>query len=139
MTQTNIENAMILNSKLLSSKRLEIDSKIFHLVLPSTKILDNIPSFAQKRMLGQSLKHLVNCCKEDLIKNPVFFSLITIQTLDQIYLKRFENNETLTKEEIQFFNDNYNKSIDLICYLLSDKISGLDFGKKFWNLDDRVN
>ena len=130
---------MLLNSKLLSAKVLEIDSKILHLVLPQTKNLEIIPQFFPKRMLGQSLKHMVNCCKEDLIKNPVFFSLINTETLDEEFIKRFENNKTISEEDISKYKMNYDKSLELINRLLSDKLSGLDFGKKFWNLDDLNN
>jgi hypothetical protein len=139
MTQVNIENAMLLNSKLLSAKILEIDSKIFHLMLPHTKNLEAVPNFLPKRMLGQSLKHMVNCCKEDLIKNPVFFSLINIDTFDKEYLHRFENNKTIPQEDIEKYKANYNQSIELINKLLSSKLSGLDFGKKFWSLEDLNN
>ncbi len=136
MTQINTENSMILNSKLISNKVLEIDSKIFHFVLPQTSNLKVIPNFAPKKILGQSLKHLVNCCKEDLIKNPVFFSLISIETLDDGYIKRFEITETIAQEEIKLLRENYDKSIELICKLMDKKLSGLDFGKKFWSISD---
>jgi hypothetical protein len=139
MIQVNIENAMILNSKLIGSKCLEIDSKIFHLLLPVTSNIKSIPNFShfnQKKILGMSLKHMVNCCKEDLIKNPVFFSMIDIQTLDEIFLQRFEINETIPKEELEEYKKNYQRSIDLLVKLMDSKLSGLDFGKKFWNLSD---
>lgn len=139
MTQVNIENAMLLNSKLLSAKILEIDSKIFHLKLPQTKNLEAVPNFLPNRMLGQSLKHMVNCCKEDLIKNPVFFSLINIDTFDNEYQHRFENNKTIPTEDLEKYKTNYTQSIMLINKLLSNKLSGLDFGKKFWSLDDLNN
>lgn len=136
MTKTNIENAMILNSKLLKSKNLEIDSKIFHFILPMTSNIKNLVNFYPNKLLGNSLKHMVNCCKDDLKINPVFFSIIDIQTLDYIYINRFENNETITNQELIDLKNNYSKSIDLISKLLDAKLSGLDFGKKFWKLTD---
>jgi hypothetical protein len=87
-------------------------------------------------MLGLSLKHMVNCCKEDLKQNPVFFSMIEINTFDEVFLQRFEINETITKEELEEYRKNHNKSLDLINKLLDNSLSGLDFGKKFWNLSD---
>ncbi len=130
---------MILNSKLIGSKSLEIDSKIFHFLLPVTSNIKNIPNlshFNLKKMLGLSLKHMVNCCKEDLKQNPVFFSMIEINTFDEVFLQRFEINETITKEELEEYRKNHNKSLDLINKLLDNSLSGLDFGKKFWNLSD---
>lgn len=139
MTQINIENSMILNSKLILKNRLEIDSKIIHFQLPSFKSLEKIPNFYPKKMLGSALKHMVSCCKEDLIKNPVFFSLVSIDTIDEAYQKRFINNKTITEENLKNLKENYNKSVDMITYLLNDKLSGLDFGKKFWTLEDYKN
>ena len=135
MTQINIENPMLLNSKLLSSKKLEINSKIMHLVLPSTNNLKKV-DFFPKRLLGQSLKHMVKCFKEVLTLNPVFFSLVNIETLDPEYIHRFNNNKSISEEEIKLYTENYEKSVDLICHLLSDKVDCLDFGKKFWSLSD---
>jgi hypothetical protein len=136
MTEINIENSMILNSKLLATNKLKVESKIIHLVLPSTSNIKNIPGFHPKRLLGNSLKHMVNCSKQTLEKNPVFFSLVSIETYDKSFINRFENNISIPKEENQIYGLNYDKSIDLISCLLSDKLDPLEFGKKFWSLND---
>lgn len=136
MTQINVENAMILNSKLIGSKKLLIDSKIFHFDLPITTNILGIENYQPKRILANSLMHMVNCCKEDLKMNPVFFSLININTLDKIFLDKFQENQSIPNEEIMSLKNNYEKSQDLIVKLLDKSISGLDFGKKFWNLSD---
>lgn len=136
MTQTNIENSMILNTKIIASKKLEINSKILHFIFPTPSNLNKIPEFYPRRLLGQSLKNMVKVSKEELTKTPVFFSLADIETFDNIYLKRFENNETIPKEELEKYINNYQNSLNLVGNLLSNQVESLEFGKKFWNLRD---
>jgi hypothetical protein len=141
MTQTNIEGPMLLNSSIVKNNLIEINSKVLHLLLPSVSNFKTIKeiNFHPHRMMAQSLKHMVKCFKEDLIKNPIFFSLIKISTLDQSFIERFENNKTIPNEELEIYKKNYDKSLDFLCYLLSNKVDSLEFGKKLWDLQEYKN
>jgi hypothetical protein len=136
MIQTNIENPMHLNSRLISRNKVEIGAKILHYLAPTTSNIKNLPDFFPLRMFSQSMKHMIKCMKEDLTKNPVFFSLLKAQSFDEEYLNRFENNKTIPQDEIDEFRNNYENTVELINCLLSDKLEGHDFAKKFWDLND---
>jgi hypothetical protein len=136
MIQTNIENSALLNGLLISNKLIEINSKIFHFVWPIPKNLNNILEFNPNKILNNSLKHTVHVLNKRLKENPVFFSLIKNKTFDLSFIEDLENKELIDVEEIKLYKDNYYKSIDMITHLLSNKVEGLDFGKKFWDADE---
>ncbi len=138
MIQTNTESPMLLNSRLIGKNKIEIGSKILHLFIPITSNLKNLPEFFPQRLFSQSMKHMVKCLKDELVKNPVFFSLLKCQTFDDQFFMRFEFNKTIPKEEIDQYKKNYDTSIELVRYLMSDKIEGLEFAKKFWELNDLI-
>jgi hypothetical protein len=136
MIQTNIENTALLNGLLISNKLIEINSKIFHFVWPIPKNINNIPEFNPNKILSNSLKHTVYVLNPRLKENPIFFSLIKNKTFDLSFIEELEKKGLLEVDEIKRYKDNYYKSIDMITHLLSDNVNSLDFGKKFWDVDE---
>lgn len=136
MIKTNIENPIHLNSTLIGRGKIEIGSKILHILNPTTSNLKNIPEFFPQRLFSQSIKHMVKCLKDDLVKNPVFFSLLKSQSFDEDFLKKLEYNETIPKGEIDEYRKHYKSTLDLIVYLMSNKIEGMEFANKFWDVND---
>lgn len=132
MTRINLEHSMLLNSYIVNNQKLLINSKIIHLLMPSSSNLA-IAGFLPKKLAGQSLKNMIISMREKLKVNPVFFSLVNLSSFDKMYSDMFEYNNSIPIEEIQNYRDNYDKNLDFIVDIL--KIDSLEFGKKIWNVE----
>jgi hypothetical protein len=123
---------MLLNSHLYSNNKILINGKIIHLVMPTASNL-LIPGFFPKKLAGQSLKNMIISMREKLKINPVFFSLVNLNSFDNLYHEMFEYNNSIPIDEINTYKKNYEKNVDFIVKLLS--IDSVEFGKKIWDIE----
>jgi hypothetical protein len=125
---------MKLNGSLILKNKLLINSKISHLIPPVASNVKNIDNFYPNKLIGQSIKNLVNSYRESLKLNPVFFSLIQIRTFDKLYMDMFKNNLTINSSELNSYLQNYNKSIDFIKTILSK--DSVEAAKSIWDINN---
>jgi hypothetical protein len=141
MIKTNIENSFLLNSKLISNQLITINSKILHLLPPEIDFKNKqFPITQPKKLLSESLKNLVKCAKQDLIKNPIFMSYLKLNSCDLCLLDNFynKNDDLLNEDRYNEMKMDYHNTIKNITYLMSKKVDSLEFGKKFWNDKDAI-
>lgn len=140
MNEINIEIPMLLNSELIQKELFLIDSKIIHLELNNSsnnKIeLQKDSSYSYEKVFKSAFKHMVICLFPLLKKNPVFFGIVNFTTFDKSYLDAFEESNSIHHSELNSYRKNYIENIDLIDYILSDKIDSMEVGKKLWDIKD---
>lgn len=149
MNEVNIEIPMLLNSEFIKRDIFYVNSKIIHLQFQNTSnnflqlkndlgLLNdkNEKHFSHERMFKYAFNHMVSCLVPLLKKNPVFFGLVKCETYDKEFLDEFEINRAIPKEELNHFRKNYLETIDLVNYVVSDKLDSYEMGKKIWTLTD---
>jgi hypothetical protein len=131
MLRTNVENSMRLNALLMGQEKLLINSRVLHLVPPVTSNLSS--DFYPNKIIGQSIKNFIMNQKEKLKITPVFFSLIKIGTFDKSFSDMFRYNNSLDEKELQKYEANKEKSLDLIKKVM--KMDHVEAAKNIWDVE----
>lgn len=152
MNETNIEFPMLLNSDLIKRDIFYLNSKIIHLEFKNTQnnflelkselglLTDKKEKhFSQERLFKFAFNHMVHCLVPLLKKNPVFFGVVKCETYDKEFLDEFEINRSISKHEINFFRKNYLDTIELLNFIVSDKLDSYEMGRKIWSIEDLKN